>query len=224
MDRRVRGFPLFVPILFLIFTAGLFGLVFWMAVTQARKATANLQALAQRLGLVYREVKIASFVTTRTVTGQQAGRGVSFHSFTTGSGKSTTTWRAVSVQPRQTGRLTFYFHRQGLASKFEVLLGAKEAVVGDTAFDAAWFLQTNEPEFLGAALVPEVRAKLMAAQAAGGANGNFKLADGTVRYAEVGTFADPRACTRLEQMLPVLHYLADITEVAAEREPPVAGA
>jgi hypothetical protein len=216
----VHSFRNFEPLLFLIFTAGLVGFVFRMAVTQARKATANLQALAQRLGLVYREDKIASFVTTRTVTGPQAGREVSFHSFTTGSGKSSTTWRAVSVRPRQTDGLTFYFHRQGLASKIEALFGAKEAVVGDAVFDAAWFLQTNEPEFLGAALVPEVRAKLMAAQAAGGANGNFKLVNGTVRYAEVGTFADPRACTRLEQMLPVLHDLADITEVAAEQEPP----
>lgn len=216
------GIRILLPFLFLIFTVGMIGFVFWMAVTQARKTTANLQALAQRLNLVYGEARISSLVTSRTVSGPQAGREVSFHGFTTGSGKSSTTWRAVSVQPRRTGRLTFNFHRQGLASKIEALFGAKEAVVGDAAFDAAWFLQTNEPEFLGAALVPEVRAKLMAAQAAGGANGNFKLVDGTVRYAEVGTFADPRACTRLEQMLPVLHDLADITEVAAEQEPPAA--
>ena len=71
--------------------------------------------------------------------------------------------------------------------------------------------------------MPEVRAKLMAAQAAqtaGGAGGTFKLENGLVRYAEIGSFSDAPACTRLEQMLPVLHDLADIAEVAAEREPP----
>jgi hypothetical protein len=209
--------PSLVPFLFLIFTTGMIGFVIWMTVKQAREATANLQALAQRLSLVYRENPGKGWMTTRTVSGLQAGREVSFHSFTTGSGKSSTTWRAVSVRPRSTGRLTFYFHRQGLVSKIEALFGAKEAVVGDAGFDAAWFLQTNDPGFVSAALVPEVRAKLMTTQAAGGPGGTFKLEKGMVRYAEMGTFSDAPACARLEQMLPVLHDLADIAEVAAER-------
>jgi hypothetical protein len=215
------GFQNLQPLLFfLMFTTGIIGLALWMAVTQARKATANLQALAQRLGLVYSEKKSAGLVTTHTVTGVQAGRGVSFHNFTTGGGKSRTLWRAVSVRPKTAGSLTFCFHRQGLASKIETLFGAKEAVVGDAAFDAAWFLQTNDPGFVSAALVPEVRAKLMAAQAAqrtSGAGGTFKLENGLVRYAEIGAFSDAPACARMEQMLPVLHDLADIAEVAAER-------
>lgn len=208
-----------LPFLFLIFTAGMIGFVFWMALNQARQAAANLQALAQRLGLAYTENKLPGLglVTTRTVTGRLADREVSFHSFTTGSGKSSTTWRAAAVRPRTTGALTFHFHRQGFASKIEALFGAKEAVTGDAAFDAAWFLQTNDPGFVGAALVPEVRAKLMTALAAGGSNGYFRLENGMVRYAEIGTFADAKACARLEQMLPLLQDLADITEVAAER-------
>ncbi len=210
-------YRLMLPLLFLIFTVGMIGFVLWMAVTQTRKAKANLQALAQRLGLVYHENPGAGWMTTCTVTGLQAGREVDFHSFITGSGKSSTTWRAVSVRPKTAGNLTFYFHRQGLASKLEALFGAKEAVVGDAAFDAAWFLQTNEPEFVSAALVPEVRAKLMAAQAADSRGGTFKLENGMVRYAEVGSFSDTPACARLERMLPVLHDLADIAEVAAER-------
>ncbi len=206
-----------LPFLFLIFTVGVIGLVLWLAAGQARKAAANLQALAQRLGLAYHEGQGAGWMTARTVTGLQAGREVSFHSFTTGSGKSSTSWRAVSVRPKTAGSLTFYFHRQGLASKIEALFGAKEAVTGDAPFDAAWFLQTNEPGFVGAALVPEVRAKLMAAHAAGVSNGSFKLENGMVRYAEVGSFSDAPACVRLERMLPVLHDLADLAEVAAER-------
>lgn len=214
------GFQNLQPLLFfLMFTAGIIGLALWLAVTQARKATANLQALAQRLGLVYSEKKSAGLVTTHTVTGLQAGREVIFHNFTTGSGKSRTTWRAVSVRPRTAGSLTFCFHRQGLASKIEALFGAKEAVVGDAAFDATWFLQTNDPEFVSAALVPGVRAKLMAVQAACNQGGAFKLENGMVRYVEIGSFSDAPACARLEQMLPVVQDLADIAEVAAERSP-----
>jgi hypothetical protein len=46
---------------------------------------------------------------------------------------------------------------------------------------------------------------------------SFRLEKGMVRYAEAGTFASAPACGRLEQLLPVLHDLAAIAEVAASR-------
>jgi hypothetical protein len=210
-------------VLFLIFFVVIFGLAMRAAAAQTRKSTANLQALAQRLGLVYRDDKSSRWKAARTVAGQQAGREVIFYEFTTGSGKSKTSWRAVSVRPRTTGSLTFNLHRQGLGSRIEALFGTKEATVGDAAFDAAWFLQTNDPDFLGAALVPEVRAKLSAAMDGKGHSFSFRLANGVVRYAEGGNFSFGSACARLEQMLPVLHDLADIAEVAAGNSRPAAG-
>jgi hypothetical protein len=78
-------------------------------------------------------------------------------------------------------------------------------------------LETNEPEFFRAALVPEVRAKIMAAPT--GSSGNFKLETTSVCYAERGTFADANDGARFEQLLPLLHDLADIAEVSAERGP-----
>jgi hypothetical protein len=153
-----------------------------------------------------------------SATGMLGGRKVGFHQFTTGDGRSQQKWRAVSVFPAKTGGLTFELRGQGLFSKLQAVFGVKEATVGDEAFDTAWFLQTNEPEFLGAALVPEIREKLMAARTAGGLAISFRLEKGTVRYAELGDFSSEQACARLEQMLPVLHDLAAIAEVAAEME------
>jgi len=200
-------------------TAVVGGALAQWALVQSRRTAANLQAVAQRLGLEYFEAKKTGWASNQIVTGQRDGRDVTFHTFTTGSGKSRKPWRAVSVRPRTVGGLTFHFQPQGLGTKLKELFGAREIVTGDAPFDAAWFLETNEPEFLPAALVPEVRAKIMAARADAGRDGNFKLETTSVRYAERGTFADADDCTRFEQLLPLLHELADIAEVSAERGP-----
>lgn len=207
-----------MPYLFVVFFVGAGTFIIWQAIAKSRKSATNLQALAKRLGLDYRQQKFGAFETAGAATGKLKGREVGFHQFTTGSGKSQLKWCAVSVFPQKTGRLTFDFHGQGWLSKVEALFGAREATVGDDTFDKTWFLRTNEPEFLGAALVPEIREKLMEAQTAGGPAGNFRLEKGTVRYAEIGDFSSDSVCARLEQMLPVLNDLADIAEVAAARD------
>ena len=207
----------FVPFLLGAVMLLVAGLAVWLAVVQSRRVAANLRALAQRLGLDYVEENKAGWVTNHLVTGQRDGREVRFFSFITRTGKSSTTWRAVSVRPRAIGDLLFHFQPQGLGTKLKELFGAREIVTGDAPFDAAWFLETNQPEFLRAALVPEVRAKLLAAHATARAGENFKLEEAAVRYAEHGSFGDPADCARFEQLLPVLHDLADIAEVSAER-------
>ena len=92
--------------------------------------------------------------------------------------------------------------------------GSKEITVGDPVFDAAWFVRTNEPDFLSAALVREIRGKFMAALA-GGAKGSFALKDGAVCYAERGGFYSAPLTRRLEQQVPLLRDLADLAEVFA---------
>jgi hypothetical protein len=110
--------------------------------------------------------------------------------------------------------LTFSLEKRGFVTKIEKLFGAHEAVVDDAAFAKAWFVQTNQPDFMSAALIPELRAKLMAARQAG-ANGNFGLKSGQVKYAEVGGFADAKLSERLAALADVMCDLADVAEVAA---------
>jgi hypothetical protein len=109
--------------------------------------------------------------------------------------------------------------KQGFGSKLAELLGAHEITVGDPRFDAAWFVRTNQPEFFAAALIPELRDKLMAAQAMG-ARGKFELKDGVVKYAEQGTFADARLAGRLATLADVVGDLADVAEVAGTNPGP----
>jgi len=201
----------------LLMFAAIAGVVLWLVVLQGRKARANLQALAQRQGLTLTEKKTFGLAADLQLAGEAAGRPLRFWSYQTGSGKSRTTWVAVSVQPRAAGRLTFELRRQGFTTRIMEFFGTKEIAVGDAAFDAAWFVQTNQPEFLAAALVPEIRARGMAALAAR-AKGSFSLKDGAVRYAEQGTLASAVQLARLQQQVPLLHYLADLTDVAAAAE------
>jgi hypothetical protein len=102
------------------------------------------------------------------------------------------------------------------------LFGAKEIQVGDEGFDRTWFIQTNQPEFFRAALLPELRAKINAlihdlgTQARGM---EFKLEGAAVRYAEMGTFADGDSCQRCQRAADIVGDLADLAEVAAQQKP-----
>lgn len=82
-------------------------------------------------------------------------------------------------------------------------------------FDAAWFMRSNRPEFFSAALMPELRAKLMAAHAAG-SRGNFTIKDDLVKYAEVGSFSDAKRCARFPALTDIVCDLADIAEIAPD--------
>lgn len=202
-------------VLFTLLAIGVVGLVIWVAVRQSRRTVENLTALAQRQGLQLREIGSSFFLSRHEVHGAHHGRGVRFWTFTTGSGKTRRHWVAVGVEPRQVGRFQFRLGPQGLFSRVAEWFGAKEITVGDAHFDAAWFVRTNAPEVFGAALVPEIRAKLMAARERG-ADEEFKLEEGWVCYAEQGDFSNEATVRKLESLLPVLNDLADVAEVCAD--------
>jgi hypothetical protein len=191
-----------------------FGLVIWIGRVQQKKALANLQALGGRLGLSVSGGQ-SVFGPGPAADGTQQGRQVRFWSYTTGSGKSRRNWVAAGVRPRADGGLSFELQPQGLGTKFMELFGVKEIQVGEKRFDDAWFVQTNQPEFLAAALVPEMREKLMQTIGPRTRPGSYKLEAGLVRYAEEGQFSDAELVTRLETRLPLLHDLADVAEVFA---------
>ena len=67
---------------------------------------------------------------------------------------------------------------------------------------------------LAAALVPSIRARLMA-EKDGRRGARYRLKDGLVQYHEHGYFTGVEAVERLERQLPLLHELADVAEVAA---------
>lgn len=200
---------------FLVVFVGIIALAVWASRREHQRRMQNLAALASRLGLEHKTSAAAWWSDEHVVEGRRDGRLVRFWSYTTGSGKSRRHWIAVGVAPRRAGNFEFRFEPQGIAARLAEWFGAKEVTVGDAAFDAAWFIRTNAPDVLRAALVPAIRERLMAARVAG-ATETFKLADGIVFYARQGRFADPVAVEQLESLLPVLQDLADVAEVGAD--------
>lgn len=201
--------------LFALVMVTVVGLAIWAGRVQKQRATANLQKLATRLGLEF--VPAAGWTGRPSVTGTLREKKANFFSYVTSNGKSSTAWAALTIQVAAAGGLTFSIEKRGFATKIEKLFGAHEAVVDDAEFAKAWFVQSNQPDFMSAALIPELRAKLMAARQAG-AYGNFGLKGGEVKYAEVGGFANAKLCERFTTLADVMCDLADIAEVAAEQK------
>lgn len=193
---------------------GIVVLLLWAARGHARKTHALMGDFARRAGLRTVEKTALGFTWVESLEGEQAGRAVRYWTYATGSGKSRTTWVAASVRPRAEGGLQFDLTRQNFGSKIREMFGAKEIRVGDPAFDAAWFVRTNQPDFLAAALVPAIRARLMA-EPAGRWGARYKLEHGLVQYVEQGHLSSAEVLARLERQLPLLHELADVAEAFA---------
>ncbi len=199
--------PALIAVGFLAFV----GLALWLGAKASARARELVGQLAGRLGL---ELEVAQptlgvFYPSPRANGRIRGKAVALYNYTTGSGKNRTTWSAISVTPAADGGLTFGFGRQGLGTKLQELFGAREIVVGSPEFDAAWFVQTNAPDFLRSALLPELLEKFR------GFRGAFKLERGQVTYVEMGQFDSEERCRRFENAVGLACDLADIAEVYA---------
>ena len=203
------------PLIPLLIVPAVIALVIWATVVQRRRTAANLQKLATQLGLEFFPASGWLNQYQSSVGGTLRGKTVQIFNYTTGSGKSSTTWSAMKAQLAAPSPLSFTLKKQGFTTKIAELFGAHEITVGDAEFDQAWFVQTNQPEFMRAALIPELRTKLMAALHAG-LSGAFELKGGDVKYAEVGTFADAKRTERFVALAEVVCDLADVAEVAAK--------
>lgn len=203
-------------LLFFGFTAAIVALALTLGRKQQRRVRTLLTALAQRLGLELktRPAKFG-FEPTPTVEGPHRGRAVRFFSFTTGSGKSRTTWCAVSAAFAGAGTFTLDLQAQNIVGRIAVALGMQDIRIGDPAFDEAFIIKSNDPAYAAAALLPEIRARLLG-ERQHGATGHLAVKDGEVRYAEIGSFGSEAQVNRLASMLEVACDLAEVAEVYAK--------
>jgi hypothetical protein len=209
-----------IPVLFAVLGLAIVGLLGWGTARYSRRTHEQAQRLADALGLTLDPAQpvLGLFWSNPRGSGTMRDKRAAFFNYTTGSGKSRTTWSALTVRPRADGGLTFRLRKQGLGTKVMELFGAKEITVGDATFDAAWFVQTNHPDYFRAALVGEIRDRFMAARRAG-ATGSFQLEYGEVKYAEQGSFGNDPRRQRFELIAPLLCDLADVAEVFAQIRP-----
>lgn len=206
-----------VPFIPLVIFAVVIPLIVWGSVAARRRTAENLQKLAGQLGLEFQPA--AGWTQSPRVSGTLRGKPAEVFTYSTGSGKTRKTWAAVSVRPAGNSGLTFALQKQGLGTKISELFGAREITVGEPVFDAAWFIQTNQPDYFRPALLPEIRQKLTAVRCAG-ARGKFECNGGLVKYAEVGSFYQWQRTERFVALADVVGDLAEVVEVAGTIEGP----
>lgn len=210
--------------LFVIMPA-LFAVILWLAYRNDKKGRANLRRLAEKLGLTYYEprARLGIFSDFSRADGLRQGRRACLFNYSTGSGKSRVTWSAVEVVPRARGNLSFSLQRPGLGTKLGAWFGRARIMTGDPEFDQSWVVKTNAPEFILAALVPELRERLVAVTAMKPRGAGVVLKEEGLRYYEQGRFANDALCARFEILIDLVGDLAAVVEVYAEQPPEVRG-
>jgi hypothetical protein len=203
----------FLPFVFLAVFLVIGGLAVVAGFKQQRKAREQLAGLARRFGLELQrhEAKIG-FEPPPTVAGRYRTRAVRFFNYTTGSGKSRTTWSAVTAAVGGAGGFTLELFPENIFTRIGTALGMQDIRVGDPAFDQVFLVKSNDPAYAAAALLPEIRARLLAERERG-ARGHLAIRDGEVRYAEMGAFDNEARVSRLADMLEAVCDLAEVAEV-----------
>ncbi len=219
LSPRAAGMRVMNPLIGLVFFFGVMVVVVGGAVMlgrwQGKRTSANLAALARDLGLQLRERPPALGIIplAPTVSGRNGGRELRFFTFSTGSGKSRQTWNAMGLACANPQALTFQLGAQNFLTVIGVMLGMQDVQVGDPVFDGRFVVKTNAPDYLRAALLPELRAELLRCWPQRGMGANVKLAGSEIVYAELGSFADSGVVERMKTMLAPLAALAVLPEV-----------
>jgi hypothetical protein len=204
--------------LIVLLFVGLIALAVWLNVVQARQIRENLRSLTRKLGLKLDEAKpkLGIFWPAPRAQGVIDGRVMELYTFTKGARKSRTYWCGLRTRLQLDRGVEFDLSPQGPGCGLLEWFGVKEITVGNRAFDDAFFVRTNQPELCTAALVPDILAKLLAAQQTG-VRGSFKLERGALTYTEQGSFSSAVLCTHFEAAVDLLRDLADAAEVVGRK-------
>jgi len=198
-------YPLLIPVGVVIAT-----LAFWYV--QRRRSKANFAALVSKL-----ELQIDKHSGELRATGERRGRTLTVFTYTTGFGKSKRRWVAVAAHVKDVGRLTFSLkQRVPIIDLILQLFRKCETKVGDQAFDKKWVMVTNRPDYMSAAVLPEMREKMSRLGGNFLSDSSYKLDLYTLQYAQQGSFANAKLCARLAEQAELVCDLADVMEVGEE--------
>jgi hypothetical protein len=180
---------------------------------QQRKAVDNLTCLASRLGFeVNRKPARFGFEPPPTVEGRYRDRPVQFFNYTTGSRKNRIYWSAVSANIGNDNGFTLELAPENFLTRIVTALGMQDITIGDPVFDRSFLIRSNNAAYAAAALLPEIRARLLSKREQGSL-GQLTVKAGVVRDAEIGAFDDAARVDRMAGMLEVICDLAEVAEV-----------
>jgi hypothetical protein len=205
--------------------------IVWAAIAANRRIRENLRNLATQLGMEF--VPAPGRLDQPRLTGKLRGRKADIFSYVKGSGKSSTAYVTMTVQVAMPDKLSCTLNKRSFGNRMTERIatkiaerffteiaeshGVQEITIGDAEFDQAWMIWTNQPEFVRAALLPELRAKLVAAQRTG-ATGTFEIDGGLIKYKEIGYFSETEKCERFVKLVDVVGDLTEVIAVATEAQ------
>jgi hypothetical protein len=203
----------FVPYAFVAFLIVFFSLMIVLVRREQRKTLENLTKLASRLGLeLKRRPAKLGFEPAPTLEGRHRNRPVRFFNYTTGSGKNRRSWSAVSAAAPGAGAFVLELAPENFITRIAVTLGMQDIQIGDPTFDRAFIVRSNDAATAAAALLPEIRTRLLAAFPRV-ICGELTMNGGEVRFAETGSFGEAACVARLADMLEIACDLAEVAEV-----------
>ena len=220
LDWDSGMFESFVFIAFFAMMPIMTGIILWLAAKQSKKTGAVIEGYARELGLGIhkRPPLFGIFQSLPQVVGSRHGRDVRIYQFQKGSGKNSQTWCALTMGHVPGTDLHVKLSGQGAFTKIRSFFGAQEIEVEGRAFNDRWFIETNDPGFLKAALFGKVCGAIDATQPGGGKpKGRFELEDGAVRYEEMGGFSDADRRERLRLAMAAAQELLDVASVHADQ-------
>ncbi|PTY02114.1 hypothetical protein DB347_24645 [Opitutaceae bacterium EW11] len=199
--------------IFAIFVACVVGLAMW----SARKTRESLVRLAAELGFQFCEgpAVLGIFRSAPTVEGNIGRRAVKFYQYSVGSGKRRRTFSAMSVSCTNPHGLTVRLCAQNLLTEIAEKFGLQDLQVGEPVFDKKFVVQTNDPAYLRAALLPEMREALMAKWPRELPAATLKIEGNSIVFSDAGSFSEQRLITAMKTLLGELPTLAALPEVYA---------
>ncbi len=202
-----------LPFVFIGIFIGVFVAVILAAKAQQRRARDNLARLAERLRLQLSvPARSGIFSSTETsLAGSFRGRQIRVFSYHTGSGKNRTRWCAVASRIDNPAGLTLRISKENALTRAGRKIGIDDVAVGDESFDRECYVKSNQPDFIRAALLPEIRLRLTNLWQSR-ARGSFSIDAAEVRYAEIGAFSNGKICDRIPAIAEVVCDLGEIAE------------
>lgn len=164
----------FIPIIILLII-----LIAYLAWRSHQRTVQMWRDVAAELGL---SMQVGRGVSRPVLTGNIGGLPVHIDTYVQRSGKSSTTYTRYRVAYPHLG-FELQLNRQGTFAAITKLFGAQDVEVGDSLFDSAFLVKTNDPNRLRALLTPSVRTGLLRLIAS---YGSVVISDDNISFSKTG--------------------------------------
>lgn len=199
----------------IVVVGGFISLIF--ARSEREKTRKNFAALADALGFSIVQPRTRAISSeSRRIVGKRGGRTVDVYATIRDQGRHIEKQSVVAMTVRNPRQLTLSIGRGRLSGLGAVFAGDRAVVSGDAEFDRSVQLRSNDPGYIAAALLPEVRQRIVLAWQQG-THGELAVRIGEIRYEEIGALEDARALPRVRALVDLMCDLAEIVEAYSEQ-------